>query len=50
MFNSRAAIAGAIIGLLFFFILSSRFLLRPYDVTITSNLLFVYAMSTELRA
>ena len=24
------------------FLISSRFLLRPYDVTITSNLLFVY--------
>ena len=41
--DSRTAIAGAIIGLLlvFFFISSSRFLLRPYDVTTTSNLPFV---------
>ena len=42
-FNSRIAIAGAIVGLLLvFFITSLRFLLRPYDVTITSNLLFVH--------
>ena len=42
LFNSRTAIAGAIFGLLLVF-LSSRFLLRPYDVTTTSNLLFVHS-------
>ena len=47
--NSRTAIAGAIIGLLFvFFISSSWFLLRPYDVTATFCS-FVHAISTELH-
>ena len=43
LFNSRKAIAEAVIGLLFvlFIYLSSRFLLRPYDFTTTSNILFV---------
>ena len=41
LFNSRTAIAGAIIGLLLVFFISSRFLLRPYDVTTTGNQLFV---------
>ena len=50
IFNSRTAIAGAIIGLLlFFFISSSLFLLRPYDVTATFCS-FVHAISTELHA
>ena len=35
---------GAITGLLLdFFILSLRFVLRPYDVTITANLPFVHS-------
>ena len=47
--NSRTAIAGAIIGLLlFFFISSSWFLLRPYDVNATICS-FVHAISTELH-
>ena len=45
VFNSRTAIAGAIFGLLLvFFISSSRFLLRPYEVTTTSDLLFVHSI------
>ena len=48
-FNSRTAIAGAIIGLLLvFFISSSWFLLRPYDATATFCS-FVHAISTELH-
>ena len=48
-FNSRTAIAEAIIGLLLvFFISSSWFLLRPYDVTATFCS-FVHAISTELH-
>ena len=42
-FNSRTGIAGAIIGLLLVFFISLRFLLRTYDVTTTSNLLFVHS-------
>ena len=49
IFNSRTAIAGAIIGLLLvFFISSSWFLLRPYDVAATFCS-FVHAISTELH-
>ena len=49
VFNSRTAIAEAIIGLLLvFFISSSWFLLRPYDVTATFCS-FVHAISTELH-
>ena len=50
LFNSRTAKAGAIIGLLLVFFISSRFLLRPYDVTTTSNLLFVHSfMQFQLK-
>ena len=42
-FNSRTAIAQAVFGRLLVFIASSRFLLRPYDVTTTSNLLYVHS-------
>ena len=44
-FNSRTAIAWAIIGLLLVILISSsRFLLRPGNVTTTSNLLFVHSL------
>ena len=42
LFKSREAIAEAVIGLLLFFI-SSRLLLRPYDVTTSSSLLFAHS-------
>ena len=42
--NCRTAIAGTVIGLLFVcFILLIRFLLRPYDIRTTSNLLLVHS-------
>ena len=41
-FNSRTAIAGDVFGLLLYFFISLGFLLRPYDVRTTSNLLFVH--------
>ena len=46
--NSLNCISGLV--LLCFFISSSRFLLRPYDVTTTSSLLFVHSfMQFELK-
>ena len=45
VFISREALAEAIIGLFWvFFISSTRFLLQQYDVTKTSNLLFVHSV------
>ena len=51
LFNSGTAIGGAIIGLLLVFLISSsKFFLRPYDVTATSNLIFVPSfMQFELK-
>ena len=40
-FNSRTAIAGAIIGFLLVFFISSLFLLLPYYVAIASKLLLL---------
>ena len=42
--NSRTAIAGAIIGLLLAFLFRRRDFCQPYDVTTTSNLLFVHLL------
>ena len=48
LFNSHEAMAEAIIGLLLVFFV--KFLLRPYDVTIPSNLLFVHSfMQFQLK-
>ena len=47
-FNSLDCISGLV--LLCFFISSSRFLLRPYNATTTSNLLFVHSfMQFQLK-
>ena len=49
----RGVLVGCLFWWMILFILSTGFLLRPYDVTTTSNLLFcsfVHAISTELRS
>ena len=52
VFSSRTAIADTIIGLFLVLISSTGFLLRAYDITITTKSAFcsfVHAFSTELR-